>query len=474
MSAPPLSAESIATLVALTVIITGLLQSFVQLVQLGLATMVLLSRPPAQRLGLLWNRYAGVAPPIAFLVPAYNEERNIVDSIHSLLAMHYPKIEVVVVNDGSTDRTLSVLAKSFGLVVSKWDFDDILPHKGIRAIFRSPREPRLLVVDKVNGGKSDALNCAINLARSPLVCSIDADSMLEPDALLRAVKPFIDYPDLTIAVGATVRVANGCRVAHGRVLDVRLSRNLLALFQTVEYLRAFLMARLAWSEVGLLTIVSGAFGLFRRRVVIEVGGYSTETVGEDFELVVKMHRYMRELRRPYRIEFVPEPVCWTEVPETLSSLGRQRARWHRGALQTFFKHITMLGRPKYGRVGVVGYTNMLLIDVISPIAEIIGYLLVPILWALGLLSLEFFVAFAALSFSFGLAISAGSFILQELELRNFAKTRDLVILLIAAVAENFGYRQLNNLWRFRGFCEFLIGKQGWGSIARKGFLRANS
>ena len=469
MSPSLFSAESISTVVAMVVIFTGLLQSFVQLVQLGLAFTALLLRPPAQRLGLLWNRYADVAPPIAFLVPAYNEERNIVDSVHSLLAMQYPKVEVIVVNDGSTDRTISVLAKSFGLIVSELDFDDILPHKGIRAIFRSPREPRLLVVDKINGGKADALNCAVNLARSPLVCSIDADSMLEPDALLRAVRPFIDYPDRTIAVGATVRVANGCRVAHGRVLDVRLSRNILALFQTVEYLRAFLMARLAWSEVGLLTIVSGAFGLFRRKVVIEVGGYSADTVGEDFELVVKMHRYMREHRRPYRIEFVPEPVCWTEVPESLSSLARQRTRWQRGALQTFFKHIIMLGRPKYGRVGVVGYTNMLLTDLISPIAELLGYVLVPILWALGLLSFEFFIAFLALSFSFGLAISAGSFILQEMELRNFAKTSDLVVLLIAAVAENFGYRQLNNVWRFWGFWEFLVGKQGWGSMARKGF-----
>lgn len=471
MSSQIALAQQVAIVLTVIIIATGLLQSVIQLFQLGLASAILLRRPPAQRLGLIWSQYADVTPPIAFLVPAYNEERSIVHSLQSLLAMHYPKIEIVMVNDGSTDRTLSILVEAFGLVPTEWDFDDVLPHNPIKAIFRSPREPRLLVVDKENGGKADALNCAVNLTRSPLVCSIDADSLLESDSLLRAVKPFIDDPERTIAVGATVRVANGCRIAHARVLEVRLARKFLAVLQTIEYLRSFLMARLAWSEVGLLTIVSGAFGVFRRQIVIEVGGYSRDTVGEDFELVVKMHRYMREHGRDYRITFVPEPVCWTEVPETWSSLGRQRARWHRGALETFFKHIKMLGRPRYGRIGLVGYTNMLLIDVISPIAEVLGYLLLPLLWALGLLSIQYFIAFLAISFSFGVAVSVGAFMLQEIELRRFKRTRDLFILFLAAIVENFGYRQINNIWRLRGLWEYLRGYQHWGVMAREGFQR---
>ena len=459
----------ITVVVTVLVVATGLLQSVSQLFQLGLAFAALLRRPPAERIGLIWTRYADVTPPIAFVVPAYNEERSIVDSVQSLLAMNYPQVELVVVNDGSRDSTLKALVEFFGLIAIEHDFDDTLPHQPIRGIFRSSRDPRLIVVDKENGGKADALNCAINLARSPLVCAIDADSLLEPDSILRAVRPFVDDPERTIAVGATVRVANGCRIAHGRVLEVRLARSFLARLQTIEYLRAFLMARLAWSEIGLLTIVSGAFGVFRRQAVIEVGGYSTETVGEDFELVVKMHRYMREHGRDYRIEFIPEPICWTEVPETLSSLGRQRARWHRGALETFFKHRKMLGRRRYGRIGLVGYTNMLLIDVISPVAEVLGYVLVPLLWALELLSVQFLIAFLALSFSLGLAVSAGAFMLQQMELRGFTRTRDLIILFVTAVLENLGYRQMNNVWRLRGFWEYLRGHRHWGHMERAGF-----
>ncbi len=465
-------AQHVAIIVSLLVITTGALQSIIQVIQLIVSLSVLMQRPPAQRIGAVWHRYADVTPPIALLVPAYNEEKTIVDSLQSLLALQYPNIEVVVVNDGSTDNTLSVLVKAFGLVAASRDFDQVLPHKPIKAIYRSPREPRLTVIDKVAGGsKADALNCAINMSRSPLICAIDADSLLEPDSLLRAVKPFVDDPERTIAVGATVRPANGCRVSHGRVLEVKLAKSYLGILQTIEYLRAFLMARLALGEGGLLTIVSGAFGLFRRQSVMEVGGYDPDTVGEDFELVMKLHRYMREHGRDYRIDFVPEPVCWTQVPETWTSLGRQRSRWHRGAMETFFKHKTMLANPRYGRVGLIGYPNMLLIDVISPVSEILGYFLVPALWALGLLSVQYFIAFLALSFSFGVAVSVGAFMLHEIELRRFTRTRDLIILFIAAIAENFGYRQINNFWRLRGLWQYLRGQRHWGEMVREEFGR---
>lgn len=464
-------AQYTAIIVTILITVTGLLQSAVQIFQLAVAFGVLLRRPPAERMGLIWTHYAHVTSPVAFLVPAYNEERTIVDSVQSLLAMNYPKVELIVVNDGSTDETLKALDEIFGLVAIERDYDNALPHKPIRGIFRSARDQRLIVIDKENGGKADALNCAVNLARSPLVCSIDADSLLEPDSILRAVKPFVDDPYRTVAVGATVRVANGCRIAHGRVIEVGLARSFLAKLQTIEYLRSFLMARLTWSELGLLTIVSGAFGVFSRQAVIEVGGYSTNTVGEDFELVVRMHRYMRERGREYRIEFIPEPVCWTEVPETLSTLGRQRARWHRGAMETFFTHRTMLGNRRYGRMGLIGFPLMLLIDVISPVAEVFGYVLIPLLWALGLLSVEYFIAFLALSFSFGLAVSTGAFVLQDMELRRFTRIRDLIALFVAAILENLGYRQLNNFWRLRGLWEYVRGHQHWGQMERAGFQR---
>lgn len=458
-----------AGLIALFVIGTGLLQNLIYLVQLALAAAALIERPPSAEPGVLWRRYADASPPIALLAPAFNEAMTISQSVRSLLSLHYPNFEVIVVNDGSTDETLKVLIDVFDLKPLHRHFDLAIDHKPIRAVYGAAHQPRLIVVDKENGGKADALNAGINVSRAPIFCSMDADSLLEPDALLRAVQPFVEEPEKTVAVGGTIRIANGCRIEDGRVVEVRAPRNPLALLQTVEYLRAFLIARLAWSRINALTIISGAFGLFRRARVIEVGGYTHGTVGEDMELVVKLHRLMRDKRLPYRIAFVPEPVCWTEAPESFRVLGRQRSRWHRGALETFERHWPMLITPRYGRVGFVGFGYILLVDVIGPVVELLGYLLIPALWAMGKLPIDYLLAFLAVSFTFGVVISVGSLALEESELRRFPRARDLVLLTGVAVLENFGYRQINNLWRLPGIWQYLRRSQSWGAMTRKGF-----
>jgi cellulose synthase/poly-beta-1,6-N-acetylglucosamine synthase-like glycosyltransferase len=457
--------------IAATVIAVGLLQSLLYLIQLYLAARALAAEPPNPRSSLLWRRYAEAAPPITLMAPAYNEALTIVESVRSLLALQYPSFEVLVVNDGSKDETLQVLIDAFELERVHRSYHLTAPCKPIRGVYAAANQPRLVVVDKENGGKADALNAALNLSRSPIVCSMDADSLLEPDALLRAVRPFVEDPDRVIAVGGTIRIANGCEVRSGRVTKVGLPRNIWALLQTIEYLRAFLMARLAWSRVGALLVISGAFGLFRRQAALEVGGYSLGTVGEDMELVVKLHRHFRETRRPYRIDYVAEPVCWTEAPEDLAVLGRQRARWHRGALETFVKHKDMLFNPRYGRVGALGFGHILLVDVLGPVVEILGYLLIPTLWAAGILSIDYLWALMAVTFGFGIAVSAGALALEEVELRRFPTARSLLILLGAAIIENFGYRQINNLWRLRGTWQFLRKSESWGVMTRKGFAK---
>ena len=439
--------------------------------QLVFAGIALGRRPPIPKASILWRRYAGEAPGIAVLAPAFNEEVTIVESVNSLLALHYPEVEVIVINDGSKDGTLDRVVSHFGLERVQRFHEMAVLHKPIRGLYASPRLPRLLVVDKENGGKSDALNAGINVARAPLFCSIDADSLLEPDALLRSVRPFIEEPLLTVAVGGTIRIANGSRIDAGQVSEVRLPKNFLALVQIVEYLRAFLMARLALSEMQALTVISGAFGLFQRQAALEVGGYSHGTVGEDMELVIKLHRLFRERGQPYRIDFIPEPVCWTEVPESLAVLGRQRARWQRGALETFFRHKKMLFNPRYGRIGFLGFGHVLVVDVMGPLVEVLGYVLVPLLWGLGLLAVDYLVAFLAVTFTFGIFVSVATLILEELELRRFPNARHLAILTAVAVAENFGYRQLANIWRVRGWWQFIRKQQGWGTMTRKGFQR---
>lgn len=461
-----------AVWVTIFVVTVGLVQNILYLFQLLIAWRSMLRQPVVRRSALLWRRYADLAPPIALISPAYNEEKSIVQSVRSLLALEYASFEVIVVNDGSKDDTLGVLIEAFGLTEISRASDQPLDHKPIRGLYGSKLHPNLVVVDKANGGKADALNAGINISRAPIFCSMDADSVLERDALLRGVRPFIHDPSRVVAVGGTVRLANGCRIEEGRVLSVGLANNLLALFQTVEYVRAFLMARLAWSDIGALTIISGAFGLFKRAAVVEVGGYSTGTVGEDMELVVKLHKQLRRQKRDYRIAYIAEPICWTEAPEDLRTLRRQRERWLRGSLETFFLHSDMFMNPRYGRVGSLGFTNILLVDVLGPFVEVLGYILIPLFYVSGLLSLPYLLAFLGVSFMFGIMISVFSLVLEESSLRRAQKVSDLLKLGAVAVLENFGYRQLNNVWRIRGFWQFLRGKKEWGEMTRKGFERA--
>ena len=453
----------------LMVIFIGVFQYSIYLLHLVLAGLQMARSGRAARTEALWRRYSETVPPIAILVPAYNEEMTIVESLSSLMAIQYPNHEVILINDGSSDETLEVLKREFDLAETSRLYSPQAPHQPIRAIYRSRHQKRLIVIDKVNGGKADALNAGITVSRAPLFCCVDADSVLEPDALLRTVKPFMEDPERTIAVGGTVRIANGSVIRKGQVLEVRLPRKLLPLLQTVEYLRAFLMTRIAWSRLNTVLIISGAFGLFRRDAVLDVGGYSLGTVGEDMELVVKLHRNMIENKRDYRIRFIPEPVCWTEAPETLSVLRNQRTRWQRGTLETFDRHSVMALNPRYGLVGVLGFGNVLITDVIGPIVDAIGLVLFPVLALTGSISYDFFLAYIAVMSGFGMAISVGSLALEEAQLRRVPKASDLAMLTVMCVVENLGYRQLNSLWRIRGWVQYLRKSESWGVMTRTGF-----
>ena len=455
--------------VATTIIAIGILQNAIYLFQMILAYIVLRGRGAPQDATESWWTLSDVTLPISLLVPAYNEEATIAESVRSLLALHYPNFEVIVINDGSTDATLDTLIDAFQLESVHRSYEESVEHRRVQGLYGSSDHPRLLVVDKENGGKADALNTGISLARMPLFCAVDADSVLEADSLLRVIQPFVDDPERVVAVGGAIRLANGSTIRAGRVVSIGLPTNPLALLQTMEYLRAFLMARLAWSRMNALMLIFGAFGVFRRDIAVAVGGYSHGTVGEDLEIIVKIHRHLRDLEQDYEILFVPEPVCWTEAPESLAMLAQQRKRWQRGSLETFFKHAAMLGNPRYGMAGVVGFTNILIADILAPPIEALGYVLMLLIWWSGLLDWEFFAAYLALTFSFGIFISLGSLILEEMELKRFPRPLDLIILSLVAVAENFGYRQLNNIWRIQGWWQFLTRKGEWGEMTRKGF-----
>lgn len=419
-----------------------------------------------------WLLTGKISLPISMLVPAYNEEKTIVESVRSLLALQYPDFEVIVINDGSKDRTMNVMIDAFELERVSRLYPQSAPCRTIRAVCASRRYPNLTVVDKENGGKSDALNAGLNLSRKPLVCMVDADSILEPDSLLRMVRPFVLDPERTIAVGGKIRIVNGCEIRSGQVTRVRIPTTLLPLLQTVEYIRAFQMARLSWSRIQSVVILSGAFCLYQRAATLKVGGLSHGTVGEDMELTVKLHRYYRENRIPYQVRYLPDPVCWTESPSTLKILRSQRTRWARGMLEVLSKHRDMIFSPRFGAPGTMGLGYFFVFDAVGPMVELTGLILIPTAWLLGFLNTPFLLAYLGLLFMFGVFVSVGSLFLEELTSKDKSPPRDLLILTLCAVAENFGYRQLNSLWRIHAVYQFVRKKQGWGKMVRTGFQKA--
>jgi len=411
---------------------------------------------------------ARVTPPISILVPAYNEEKGIVSSVRALLGLNYPQYEIIVINDGSTDNTLGILEKAFSLRPTAHVYHREIPTATVKVVYKSRLYANLWVLDKENGGKADALNAGMNFSQYPLYCAIDADSVLEKDALVRVVRPYMDrFPEVA-AVGGIVRVANGCRITNGVVEEVGLARKWLPNFQVVEYLRAFLSGRVAWGAWNSLLVISGAFGVFKKQPVMDIRGYSTETVGEDMELVVRLHRNLRRQKKRYHIHFIPDPVCWTEVPHQWRMLARQRNRWQRGLGQALYRNLPMFANPKYGSIGMVAMPYFFIVELLSPAVELFGYALFGVALYLGVVYWEAVVTFLILAVWMGMFLSLLSVLLEEFTLHRYPRVRNLVKLLFCAVLENFGYRQVTAFFRLKGLYDFARKENAWGFIERRG------
>ena len=408
------------------------------------------------------------SPPVTIVGAAFNEQATVVEAVRSLLNLEYPSYRIYIVNDGSKDDTLGVMRRAYEMEPVDLFPTGSIPTSTVRGVYQSRTHPSLYVIDKENGGAADARNTGFNYARTPLVCVIDADSLLERDSLLRIARPFLEDRD-TVAAGGIIRVINGCRVESGFVTDIRLPKNLLARFQVLEYLRAFLSARVGWDALDANFLVSGAFGVFRRDVLIEANGYDRTTIGEDMELTLRIQRTQHDRGARHRVEFIPDPVCWTEVPETLRQLGRQRDRWHRGLLQVFDRHRDMVGNPRYGRVGMLAMPYLFFLELYGPIIEALGYIAFVITVVLGAASGPYVFAFLALAFGFGMALSVSAIAPEELIFRRYARFGDLVQLFSLGILEAFGYRQLNSWWRIKGTISYFRGINTWGNMERKGF-----
>ncbi len=470
-------AETFIIVLSMMIILVGLIQNIVYAWSIPHAWLEINERSQKDDTHAEWELLRSeTSLPITIVVPAYNEEATIRESVMALLNLHYPDYQIIVVNDGSKDKTAETMVSAFEMhEVSRVRDVGAIKHNPIRQIYGSDKYSNLLFVDKENGKKADAINAGLTCVRTPLFCVIDADSLLDPNALLKAIRPFVETSKNVIAVGGTIGIVNGCTIRNGHVEEYDIPKTFLARIQVVEYIRAFLMARLAASRKGTLTLISGAFGIFRREIAVAVGGYDTSTVGEDLELVLKMHNYMNKKGEDYEVMYIPEPVCWTEVPESLKILGRQRVRWQRGALECLSRHKYMLFNRRFGRLGMITMPLFLLVDIIGPIVELLGLILMPIFWLLGWLSLKFFLAYTALIFSFGIFISTMAIFIEQDEIERFSKPRHLVTLLLTATVENFGYRQLSSFWRMKGVWQHFTNKKAsWGAMERRGFKTADS
>ena len=407
------------------------------------------------------NRFSPEVPPVSVLIPAYNEGRILFRTIQSILDLNYPNCEAVVINDGSSDDTLALLIEQYELKRIDLVYRSSLPTQRVRGFYYNKRIPNLLVIDKDQGGKSDALNCGINACRSPYFCSVDADTLMEPDALLRLMTAVMESNVPVFACGGVVRVINGVQIENGRIRKIDLPPKWLPIFQIVEYLRGFLFGRAGLDRLKGTLILSGAFSMFLKQAVIDVGGFEVNNVCEDLEIIVRIHKRRLQEKKPYAVRFITDPICWTEVPETMKQLAHQRRRWHLGLIQTMMKYKGMIFNPRYGTIGMLTMPYYFFAEMMSPVIEVLGYTAMIGAYAFGLINDQLFFLFLFLAIFYGVFLSVVSIFLEEITYHRYPEWEHLFILLLFGILENFGYRQINSFWRFQAFFQYLSGRRGW-------------
>lgn len=406
--------------------------------------------------------------PISILVPSHNEQENIVDNIRDLLRLDYPEFELIVVNDGSTDETHDRIIRAFGLYKIEHNMKISIPTKEVRGVYFNAEYPNLIYVDKENGGKSDALNAGINMSVYPLFVCLDADSRLERDAVLKLAAEFMK-DSRTVVAGGRVRIANGSVIENGEWKSFQMPERAVERFQIVEYFRAFLAGRVSWQSTNSLLIVSGAFGVFKKQTVIDVGGYKNDTVGEDMEIVVRIHQELRREKKKYKIAFCEDAVCWTQGPMSMKDLRSQRRRWQIGLMDTLLHHKRMILNPRYGAVGLFAVPYSWIFELLGALIEVLGYFIIPLSLAMGELSPYFFILYLLLAMSLGVIISLGGLILEQKTRAGRMSAKQCMQLTLCAILENFGYRQLIVLYRAEGMLRYGSLRHRWGKIRRREF-----
>ncbi|TVY03359.1 glycosyltransferase family 2 protein [Cohnella terricola] len=429
---------------------------------------------PLQR-GIKYNRVQKLSgsehvPPVSLLVPAYNEELMIKENVRSLLALNYPEYEVIVVNDGSKDDTAKIMIEEFQLKEIKPIVAKQIKTEKVRGYYHNPEYPNLYFIDKENGGKADSLNAGINLSRHPLISTIDADSLLEKDALTRIARVYMENPEETVAVGGNVRIVNSCTVEDGMVKNIRFPKQWWPALQNVEYIKAFLGGRIGWSAINGLIIVSGAFGVFQKDKVIAVGGYRGGYPGEDMNIVIKLHRYCLENKIPYRVAFCPDAVCWTQAPDTYRILSSQRMRWGRGNLKNMIEEgVHMVFRPRYKVFGLLTLPYNVLFETLNPYFRLSGLLAMIGYWLLNMSDWKTVAVFMLVNFFSSFILSLGALFIEEKAFSRYPRLSDLHKMVLYSILMFLGYRQVGVLWRFLGHIDYFRNNNTWGTMVRTNF-----
>lgn len=420
---------------------------------------------------LLSSEYA---PALSLIAPAYNEGMTIKENVRSLLSLNYNNYQVILVNDGSKDNSMEILIESYQLIPADFQYNEKIPTKPIKGVYVSKNAAfkKLVVIDKENGGKADALNVGLNIAHNPYVVCIDVDCILDKDSLLKLSKPFLEgHAKRVIATGGVVRIANQCVIRDGRLVEVNIPDSMLPRIQVLEYLRAFLLGRMAWGHLDGLLLISGAFGAFDKEIALLAGGYDTKTVGEDMELVVRMRRYMLENKMPYTVSYIPDPLCWTEAPETRSIFVKQRSRWMRGTIETLSIHRKMFMNPKYNLLGMISVPYWTFFEFLAPFIEFAGIAITVVFVILGILNWHYFILMILFVYTFAVMFSVLALYTEERTYHKYRKRTDFAKMLVAAFIEPIYFHPLTVYAALKGYYEKARGKKTWGEMTRKGFAK---
>jgi cellulose synthase/poly-beta-1,6-N-acetylglucosamine synthase-like glycosyltransferase len=417
-----------------------------------------------------------LSPGISIITGAFNEELNIIHNVRSLLNMNYPLFEVIIVNDGSTDKTLEKLIQEFELTEVTFAYHYFIHSAEVQRIFKSenPACSNLLVIDKANGGcKADAINAGINASSYPYFLNTDVDCILDNDTLIQLIQPFVDDEKRVIATGATLRMVNSCIVDSGVLAEAKVPRQLLPAFQEIEYIRSFVLGKMGWNLINGIPNVSGGLGMFDKEIVIKAGGYDPSSFGEDMDMLMRMSKYMLDTKQEYAIRYIPQSLCWTEGPSTLKVFKRQRVRWGRGLYQIFSTYYKLMFNPKYKMLGWVVLPYNFIFELCAPLVEFLGIICYIYLIASDLINWPFALVLLLFVYSFSIFITLLAILWDQLVIRRY-RVKEVLKLCLFVFIEPIIYHPMVMIFALMGYInQFFKAKSHWGHMERKGFTQAS-